>query len=156
MPKPDVSPAVESYISQCRSDIIKLKPKPIRRSNLTLGEIEALRSLKQRDDIVIKPADKGGAVVVWSRDIYINEALRQLSTPHHYTPLPDSQLTADTSKTFKVIKTEIDDGNLAYSGHLFKVQTPRQPYFYMLPKIHKMASTGRPIVSVPLNISPNI
>ena len=147
MPKPDVSPAVESYISQCRSDILKLKPKPIRRSNLTLGEMGALRSLKQRDDIIIKPADKGGAVVVWSRDLYINEALRQLSTLHHYTPLADSQLTADKTKTFKTIKTEIDDGNLPYSGHLLKVQTPRQPYFYMLPKIHKIASPGRPIVS---------
>ena len=93
MPKPDESPAVESYISHCRSDILKLKPKPIRRCNLTLGEMEALRSLKQKDDIVIKPVDKGGVIVVWSRDLYLSEALHQLSTLHHYTPLPDSQLT---------------------------------------------------------------
>ena len=125
----------------------RLKPKPIRQSNLSPDETIALRQLKRRDDIIIKPADKGGAVVVWSRDAYIAEALRQLNDTNHYTPLTISRLTADNSLTFKVIKNEIDKDNFTYSGHLLKVQTPRQPYFYMLPKIHKPSSPGRPIVS---------
>jgi len=35
--------------------------------------------IRQRTDIIIKPADKGGAVVVWSRELYNQEAHRQLS-----------------------------------------------------------------------------
>jgi hypothetical protein len=38
--------------------------------------------------IVIKPADKGGAVVVWRRDLYLAEAERQLSNPSFYRPIP--------------------------------------------------------------------
>ena len=38
-----------------------------------------VRSLQKRDDIVIKPADKGGAIDVWDRNFYINEAMSQLN-----------------------------------------------------------------------------
>ena len=40
-------------------------------SNLSIAEKEILTRLSNRSDIVIKPADKGGAVVVWSRPLYI-------------------------------------------------------------------------------------
>ena len=147
MPKTNISVAVEDYIAQCRFGIRNLKPKPIRNLNLTADEIGALKNLRTRDDIVIKPADKGGAVVVWSRQAYIQEALRQLDSQQHYTPNPGSRLSTDNTIIFKTIKQEIDSGNLPHSGHLLKVQTPRQPHFYMLPKIHKPSSPGRPIVS---------
>ena len=39
---------------------------------------------KKRKDIVIKAADKGGAVVVWRADLYQKEALRQLSDTSFY------------------------------------------------------------------------
>jgi hypothetical protein len=39
--------------------------------NLTQAERSALRDLQERDDIIIKPADKGSAVVVMDKnDIY--------------------------------------------------------------------------------------
>ena len=39
------------------------------------------------DDVVIKPLDKGGAVVVWRADLYRQEALRQLNDASFYTKL---------------------------------------------------------------------
>jgi hypothetical protein len=39
-------------------------------SNLSSEEQEALKNLKKYRDIVIKEADKGGAVVVWGRKDY--------------------------------------------------------------------------------------
>ena len=53
-------------------------------SNLSSEEWSALKSLKKRKDIVIKAADKGGAVVVWRADLYQKEALRQLSDTSFY------------------------------------------------------------------------
>ena len=43
------------------------------------AEKEALTRLSKRRDIVIKAAYKGGAVMVWSRPLYVAEANRQLS-----------------------------------------------------------------------------
>ena len=62
-------------------DIVYLKRNKSRPSYNTLAQVEKepLKNLLKRDDIIIKPADKGGAVVVWSRPLHIQEALRHLS-----------------------------------------------------------------------------
>ena len=48
---------------------------------------KALLHLTTRDDIIIKPADKGGAVVVRSRPVYNAEAHKQLSDGRFYERL---------------------------------------------------------------------
>ena len=52
--------------------------------NITKEESKAITSLKKREDIVIKPADKGGAVCVWNKDSYIEEGNTQLSDTKFY------------------------------------------------------------------------
>ena len=47
--------------------------------NLTQTERSALRDIQERDDIIIKPSDKGSAVVVMDKTTYLQEAERQLS-----------------------------------------------------------------------------
>ena len=64
----------------------------------------ALKSLKKRKDIVIKAADKGGAVVVWRADLYQKEALRQLSDTSFYAKV-DKDLTL--TKTLSKIRLTI-------------------------------------------------
>ena len=49
--------------------------------------------LKTCQDIVIKPADKGSATVVISREAYISKADRQLNNTNHYRKL-DRDLTS--------------------------------------------------------------
>lgn len=49
-----------------------------------MEEWSALKSLKKRKDIVIKAADKGGALVVWRTDHYQKETLWQLSDFENY------------------------------------------------------------------------
>ena len=60
-------------------------PKPLKFTNISKEERMAITSLKDKEDILIKPADKGGAVVVWSKDLCISEAERQLSNATAYT-----------------------------------------------------------------------
>lgn len=43
----------------------------LRKTNITRREWTALKTLKRQNDVVIKPADKGGAVVVWARHLYV-------------------------------------------------------------------------------------
>ena len=44
----------------------------------------ALKLLKQRKDIVIKPADKGSSTIILNKSDYIFEAYRQLSDSNYY------------------------------------------------------------------------
>ena len=55
--------------------------------NLFEDEQEALDNLSRYDDIIIKPVDKGSAVVVMDRARYVGEAMRQLSDKDVYIPL---------------------------------------------------------------------
>eukprot|EP00061_Rhincodon_typus_P010249 g34402.t1 len=59
-------------------------------------ECAAIRSLSSNLSLTTKPADKGGAVMVWRTDLYIAEARRQLSDTSTYRHLdhystPDHQ-----------------------------------------------------------------
>ena len=69
----------------------------VTKANLSPQEKAALFSLRQRNDFVVKPADKGGAVVIWARDLCIQEAERQLSDSTSYQKL-DRDHTMDHNK----------------------------------------------------------
>ena len=47
-------------------------------------ERTALQNVRYNEDIIIKPADKGSAVVVMHKSAYIREAERQLSDNRFY------------------------------------------------------------------------
>ena len=73
--------SVDLFVKKCRVDIqtLNLNKSP-KFSNLSKEEWTAHENLKIRDDIVIKPADKGGAVVVWRTDLYKQKLLDNLPT----------------------------------------------------------------------------
>ena len=107
-----------------------------------------LKTLRRRQDIVIKPADKGSAVVVLSKDDYIKEAVRQLSNENHYRKLekdPTSSYTAEIEKVVgkmylnRVIEKNVKDFLIPNS--------PRISRLYLLPKLHEPGIPGKPIVS---------
>ena len=111
-------------------------------------EITALRNLQQNHRIVIKPADKGGTIVIQDKEKYIAECERQLNNPQHYRILP----TDPTKEFFKQISQII---NGAYNMNIIDEKTkdsllikhPRIASFYTLSKIHKKENPGRPIVN---------
>ena len=98
--------------------------------------------------MVIKPADKGSAVVVLSKKDYINEAERQLNSHAHYT-----KLGADLTPQFVVeIKSFIHSmfANGQIDKHTRDFLIPhhsRVATLYLLPKIHKPGNLDSPIVS---------
>ena len=146
---PTTPPAVEAFIERCREEVghVDMKPKRRRDQNLTREEQQALQKLRNRLDIIIKPADKGGAVVVWRKDLYIQEAQSQLSDSSFYMKTT-RDLTLDNLKIVNdSVQDEISLGNLpATASNLIPVN-PRCSRFYLLPKIHKPENPGRPVVS---------
>ena len=84
-PPPGQFTAVDHYIDKCRREVNQIDfEHRLTRHNLSYDELQALRKLKNRTDVVIRQADKGGAFVVWRTDLYIAEANRQLADHRFY------------------------------------------------------------------------
>lgn len=112
-------------------------PRTIK-DNLTSLERKALRELRSNDTLVIKPADKGGAIVIQTTQDYISEAQRQLADPNFY-----SEQDSDCTPQIMARATELIN---QFSGEVrddVKDLLPNNPQpgqFYLLPKWHKIYS----------------
>ena len=140
--------SLDFFTKKCRHDIHKLKfNRSTKFSNLSSEEWAALKNLSKRNDIVVKSADKGGAVVVWRSDLYQKEALRQLSDTSFYAKI-QKDLTSKNQKLVKdTIQNLIVNQELPDTATNLIINTPRTSCIYFLPKIHKPNNPGRPIVS---------
>ena len=135
------------------NDTHNFKPKPYRRprDNLTPGERVALRELKALSDtVIIKPADKGSAVVLQDVTDYIQEGHRQLSDRNFYHHV-DHDLSSDH---VSAIEDKVEDMHkkkeICKKVRDYLLNFPmRISRFYMLTKIHKgkFPPLGRPIIS---------
>ena len=122
--------------------------KPNYKKNLKKQEITALRNLQQNQDIIIKPADKGGTIVIQDRNKYIIECERQLNNQQHYRIIQTDPTKEFYQQISRIINEahnlNIIDDKTKESLH---VKHPRIARFYTLPKIHKEGNPGRPIVN---------
>ena len=119
-----------------------------KKKNISQKEFQAMRDLHNNKDITIKPADKGGNIVIMNTNGYIQEAQRQLSNPQHYKILN----TDPTNQYNRYIHHIIDQAwrlgiiNGTTKENL-QTKKPKITLFYLLPKIHKPNNPGRPIVN---------
>ncbi|KAG6932668.1 hypothetical protein G0U57_020942, partial [Chelydra serpentina] len=111
--------------------------------NLSRAERNAIQSLRNNPDIIIKEADKGGAVVIMNRSDYQKEAARQLSNTKFYRPLSSDPTEEYTKKLHHLLRTF---PTLTQEQINIPLE-PRPGLFYLLPKIHKPGNPGRPIIS---------
>lgn len=126
--------------------------------NLTEQENIALKELRSLTNIIIKPADKGSAVVIMDLKDYITEAHRQLHDPTYYQPLQQPIYPDTATRIQGIIDQMVREKHISKKQALYlKGKTPPRPrYFYLLPKIHKDPNSwpnphkippGRPIIS---------
>ncbi|XP_043926780.1 vomeronasal type-2 receptor 26-like [Protopterus annectens] len=117
--------------------------------NLTTMERQALKGLKTNNDIIIRPADKGGLIVVMDRSYYL-ETMKSMLLSDAY-----AEITIDTVTQMHdmVNRTLVEcKGCGLLSEDLFSyfmVEYPLVPCMYGLPKVHKnrWLPPFRPIVS---------
>ena len=146
--------ALATYISAIKKDVTQsIKSPSNHRSNLTIEERQALKDLSGDDDIVIKPADKGGKVVVMNRKDYKQECERNLEDKNFYTRLDEDPNQAYAEEVNNQAKQLLDDSMISEEEFKFITkdgEEPRTPIFYGLPKVHKLFKSFpplRPIVS---------
>uniref|UniRef100_A0A8C5M903 Uncharacterized protein n=1 Tax=Leptobrachium leishanense TaxID=445787 RepID=A0A8C5M903_9ANUR len=160
-PRHMISKEMEAFDLMILSEIRKeeKKNKLLRRSNITKEETRALNSLCKNKELIIKPADKGGGVVVLSKDKYEREALRLLGDTTTYKYLEGDPTTSITTK-FSIYLDKGKELDILTENEFeyLLVQHPKVPVFYYLPKVHKDRENppGRPIVSGIGSISSNL
>ncbi|CAJ0943928.1 unnamed protein product [Ranitomeya imitator] len=152
---PRIYHPVETYVDFVKQDVKRVLESIEQgqihvKQNLTRDEHLALVSLKNNRQLIIKPADKGGSIVVLDRDYYMQEIRTQLSDLGTYR-LVSSNPTFDIARVIKgFIDHHLQEGSIdeKLGDYLFN-QHPVLPVFYTLPKIHKHSTRppGRPIVA---------
>lgn len=143
-------PALEAYVKAVKNDVWRATRSTRRKDNLTPGEREAMTRLRARTDIVIKPANKGSATVVMSREAYMAEAYRQLTDHRYYRRLEEDPTEEFAHKVEILIEQIFEEGHVDKDTREYlRPENPRTARFYHQPKIHKqiLPVPGRPIVS---------
>ena len=96
------------------------------KSNLSPTETHALKEIKQLPDIIIKPADKGSAIVVMDHLAYTFEAYRQLLDRKYYHSLDQPIYPSNSSKIRKILFRMYEEKYIT-SKQLAYLQPPIQP-----------------------------
>jgi len=128
--------------------------------NCIITTCKCVTELRNNEEIIIKPADKGGAVVVMQKELYRQQAMRQLNNRKYYEPL-DFPIYVDTAyKIYQVLNRMRHNGDIsakqmAYLKPDLSNITPR--YFYLLPKIHKPRPSCHTLLCQPADLlSPTV
>ena len=138
--------AVEACIKKVRKDMahqIKLLQNKKSHDNFSSAERITLKKFQHQQETIIKPANKGSTVVVFSNDDYINEAIRQLSivTQYHELPSdPTAKYAADVKQAVESLfsKGVIDQQTKEFlTLHLLKAAI-----LHLLLEIHKPCHPG--------------
>uniref|UniRef100_A0A8C5PYS7 Reverse transcriptase n=1 Tax=Leptobrachium leishanense TaxID=445787 RepID=A0A8C5PYS7_9ANUR len=148
-PRNMISEEMRIFEYMVMADIKKIHSEKLQ-PNLTKDERDALSNLKKDLTIIIKPADKGGGIVIMDKVAYDQEALRQLNDDTTYRLLPSNPTQNIKTELSNLLNKGSDAGiidkqELKYLNPSF----PKIPVFYLLPKIHKdpIHPPGRPIIS---------
>ena len=150
---PRASPLIEENLADLEARLTAAFPEDSSErlvSNVPLSERHALRDLKQRDDIVVKPADKNLGLTLMGRDWYMHECYRQLGDAATYKEMETFDFDAIRYKTFGLLvrlrKKTLPSNEAAWLfAETNKCKT--LPKFYIMPKLHKVPVKGRPIVA---------
>ncbi|CAN7943058.1 unnamed protein product, partial [Ixodes hexagonus] len=140
---------IDNYIQAVRNDIFNsLSHRNTRKGNLSKREQQVLNNLKSREDIIIRPADKGGGIVVMNRADYIGEASRQLDNVDFYQRLPDDPTQRFVTIINRTLQDLRNENKISVDHYNYlKSRNPHPGVFYLLIKVHKPNNPGRPIIS---------
>jgi hypothetical protein len=146
-PKPSKNTTLESFIDLVKIDVQRAASTNIpTHNNLTPAEKGAIQELKERDDIVKKPVDKGSAVVVMDKVDYLEEANRQVTDERFYKKRdsdPTKEFSSRITQELKIMKenSHIDKNTIDY----LKPEKPKADASIYYLKLIKSTTPGDPL-----------
>lgn len=109
-----------------------------------------IKELENRKEAVIRPADKGGGIVILKNEDYNKELNRLVSDTSTYEKLKHNPTTKYRTKCKKFLKKAHKEGILNKKEYRYLLPgAPKLPVIYRIPKVHKNQTMppGRPIIS---------
>ena len=130
---------LEVYIGMLEKKIFSSNLKARCHRNISREEQKALGNFRNYDDIIIKQADKGSALVILDRDKYVAETMRQLNDSEVYISPRDDPTADMIRKVNERVENLHNDGYISQSTlqYLMVTNDATAGRFYLLPKIHK-------------------
>lgn len=148
-PSLNLFPSLHTFFNSVVQGIQQIRPNNILGQNITKQEKEVLVRLQNNPLFVVKEADKGGNIILWSTDAYLEEARRQISNKDFYVGLPSDPTMFFKKKYDKLIQSGRDMSIITKKEFEFlKVESPVVPTFYLLPKIHKYLEKPKKCVEI--------
>lgn len=104
--------------------------------NLTKSKQQALKELQQNSSIVIKEADKGGAIVIMDKDYYVEKISELLDDRNTYKEVPKNMDKTTLALIHRLISQYDCHLTDKEKDYLMNFEN-KSSLFYGLPKIHK-------------------
>ena len=133
------SDTLRSYIDKTRLELSSIEVQKYC-DNLSACEKEAIKTLRNNDNIIIKKADKNNMCVVMNKGDYIKEGERQLNSIY-YRELHEfdvSQLNENISVALHMLNEEGIFDKTTYEFLCDTDISPKVGRLYLLPKVHKL------------------
>ena len=129
---------LETMFHSIEQDLHRLKYRQPRKKNLSKEGYKSIKSLKSNPYIIIKPADKGSAIIILHKQHYINEGERQLHNNQFYEET-ESDLTGEVIHRVNLhVNNMLQRGQISQNtSNYLTTDIDRTQQFYLLPKIHK-------------------
>ena len=130
---------LDDYIDVLKSTKLSPYNKNTVKNNLNGTQKKALQDLQNDPEIILKEADKGGAIVCMSKSFYKSLVLQHLEDKNFYEKLPenpDKNIFRNLKQLCRKYRHLLQEKEFDYLTN-FEMRTSN---FYGLPKIHKSNS----------------
>lgn len=136
--------ALKQYIDKTKLELSSIPIRTIRNDTSKL-EREALTSLKNNSNIVVKKADKSNTMVIMDKKQYIAEGLRQLQSKHYMQVEKPNLNNLHSMIQSKIVEMH-SKGTIDKETYCFLSDNKpslKCGHLYMLPNIHKIKDNVR-------------
>lgn len=143
------NPNIWAFVQQVTQEVEEMKCQNFFTDNLSPRLWQALTSLQKNSELIIKPADKGGNLVVMDHTKYELLCLRIFKNREWYRPISQTVIESYYREFRNIITCALSNGLIdKQTWSYLNIQEPIVPTFYALPKVHKSLTNppGQPIL----------
>ncbi|XP_043916286.1 structural maintenance of chromosomes protein 2 [Protopterus annectens] len=159
---PDMPSNVNCFVQVCEQDFYQYFSKSVKESkrcplfyNLSKEQQKALTHISNDQSLIVRPADKGGGLVVMDTVFYNNLMFNMLSNVKEYVPINDQEL----DRLIYTVHDNLYDLLMCrqLSKQLYEyclIEKPLVPFIKGLPKMHKnkFPPPIRPLVAATMDV----